>query len=190
VGLAVGAVTGGLAGAMSDYWAAGVGLDFVDDAAKFLQPGKVAVVAEVEEEWVIPVDSAMEAVGGTVFRRDRADIEEAQYQRDVTALRSEVASLQAEYQQATGAAQAKLQAKVAAASARLDEVSRRANHRVDELELEAKAKVRSLEAQLGKAQGEMKDRLEARATRVRHGFHERGAKLKQAWGLAKEAFAG
>jgi len=55
VGMAVGAVTGTLAGSIRDFWVAGVDLDFVEEAEKMLLPGKVTLVAEVDEEWVVPV---------------------------------------------------------------------------------------------------------------------------------------
>lgn len=71
VGVALGAVTGTVAGAIRDFWMAGVGRDFIEETERFLTPGKVALVAEIEEEWVIPVDAALEAVGAQVFRRSR-----------------------------------------------------------------------------------------------------------------------
>jgi hypothetical protein len=71
VGLAVGALTGTLVGAMRDIWVAGVDIDFIAQAQARLQTGKVALVAEIEEEWVVPVDTALEAVGGQVLRRSR-----------------------------------------------------------------------------------------------------------------------
>jgi hypothetical protein len=46
-----------------------VDTDFLADVATALTPGKYAVVADVDEDWVTPVDTRMEAVGGVVFRR-------------------------------------------------------------------------------------------------------------------------
>src|SRR5579871_1603979 len=60
VGMAVGAATGTYAGAIYDMVAAGINMDFVDEASAQLQPGKAAVVAEIEEEWVTPLDTRME----------------------------------------------------------------------------------------------------------------------------------
>ena len=54
LGVVVGAATGSVVGAVRDYWAAGVGLDFIEEATQHLQPGKTALVAEVEEEWIMP----------------------------------------------------------------------------------------------------------------------------------------
>ena len=76
-GVATGAVAGTAARAVRDFWVAGVGLDFIEAATQHLQPGKVALVAEIEEEWVIPVDLALEAAGGHVFRSTRTEVAEA-----------------------------------------------------------------------------------------------------------------
>jgi uncharacterized membrane protein len=47
----------------------GIDYDFVDDVARELQPGKFAVVAEIDEDSTIAVDMHMESIGGKVFRR-------------------------------------------------------------------------------------------------------------------------
>ena len=47
VGVAVGAITGVTVGAVRDFWAAGVGLDFIYEAEKHLHPGTVALVASL-----------------------------------------------------------------------------------------------------------------------------------------------
>jgi uncharacterized membrane protein len=187
VGVAVGAVTGTAAGAVRDFWAAGVGLDFVEDATRQLQPGKVAVVAEIEEEWVIPVDSALEAAGGKVLRRTRTEVAEAHLDHDIAAIKSEIGELESEASQATDAARTRLQARLAGARAGLDAALHRAKQRVDTLKQEADAKADSLGQQLSQVTGDAKSRIEERTKRVRNGYHARSAKLSRAWSLTKEA---
>ena len=51
VGVAVGAVSGLALGAISDVGHARVGADYVEEVSTSLTPGKVAVVAEIEEGW-------------------------------------------------------------------------------------------------------------------------------------------
>jgi uncharacterized membrane protein len=189
VGLVVGAVTGTFAGALRDYWAAGVGLDFIEEAERHLLPGSVALVAEIEEEWVLPLDTALEATGGHVFRRSRTEVEEAQWDHDVAAFRSEIRGLEAEAAQASGEAKTKLQARLAAAKQDLDGAVRRAQQRVETLRQEADAKTDALALQLSQAKGDVKARLEVRMKRVKNAWHARGAKLAQAWDLTKEALA-
>src|SRR5215470_9405106 len=67
VGVAVGVAGGSLIGAIADLDNVGVGTDFLSDVAETLMPGKVAVVAEVDEEWTTPVDTRMETLGGVVL---------------------------------------------------------------------------------------------------------------------------
>ena len=45
----------------------------MDEVSQNLTPGKVAVVADADEEWVTPLDTRMEALGGIVFRRARGE---------------------------------------------------------------------------------------------------------------------
>ncbi len=189
VGVAVGAMAGTIAGAARDVWVSGVGVDFIEDTERHLQPGKVALVAEIEEEWVIPVDTAIEAAGGRVFRRGRAEVVESQLDQDIAAFKTELHELEAEASNAGGEARTRLQGKIDAAKAGLDSAMQRARSRVDALKLEADAKAESLKAQLNQASGDVKARIEDRVRRVKGSYHTRGAKLSQAWDLTKEALA-
>ncbi len=83
VGVAVGATAGTYGGMLYDLANLGVGEDFLDEVAEYLQPGKAAVVAEVWEEWTLPVDTRMEALGGVVFRRSRNEVLDIVIERDV-----------------------------------------------------------------------------------------------------------
>ena len=71
IGLGIGATAGVLAGGVADLHAAGVRADFIDEVSAALTPGKYALAAEISEEWVTPVDTRMEALGGVVFRTPR-----------------------------------------------------------------------------------------------------------------------
>jgi uncharacterized membrane protein len=189
VGMAIGAVTGTVAGAVRDFWAAGVGLDFIEVASQHLKPGNVALLAEIEEEWVIPVDLALEAAGGHVFRRSRSELGEAHYQHDVTALKAEINELEAEASQAGEAAKAQLLTKVAVAKTALDSALHRGQQRLDALKQEADDKAESLRLQLSLAKSDARVRIEGRAHRVRNAYHVRSSKLSHAWQLTKEALA-
>lgn len=189
IGLAIGAVTGTVVGAIRDFWVAGVGLDFIEEISKHMQPSKVALVAEIEEEWVIPVDTAMETLGGEVFRRNRTEVAEAQFDHDIVAFKSEVKELESEASNTSGAATAKLQAKLDAAKLGLEGAVQRAKQRVDALKTEAEIKTDSLERQLSQTTGDMKAKIEDRLKRVERAYHARGAKLSQAWNLTKEALS-
>lgn len=189
VGAAVGASVGTLGGMLYDFAKVGVGGDFLEEVEQHLKPGKVALIAEAEEEWVMPLDSRMEAVGGVVIRRMRDEVLDSQIERDTAALNAEIAELKTEQARANREAKAKLQAKIDAAQARLQAAGNRAKVAAGAMEEEMEAKIRSLKEQAARATGETKARLEARFAEVRSDHKVRAGKLHQAWELTKDALS-
>jgi uncharacterized membrane protein len=189
VGVAIGAYVGTVGGMLYDLAKVGVGEDFLGEVGKQLQPGKVAVVAEVWEEWVMPVDTRMEAEGGVVFRRARGEVLDYQIERDASALKAEVADLKAEYARADKEAKEKLQAKISAAKAKLQATQQQAKAALEGTKREMEAKMKSLKEQMAKAQADRKAKLEKRIAEVQSEYTRRTDKLKQAWELTKEALA-
>ena len=189
VGAAVGAYAGSLGGVVYDLAKAGVGADFLGEVEENLQPGKAAVVAEVWEEWVMPIDTRMEAAGGVVFRRARGEVLDSQIEQDAAALKAEVAELKAEHARADREAKAKLQAKISTAKARLRATRDRAKAAAEATKREMDAKVKSLKEQMAKAQGDAKAKLKAHIAGVQSEYKQRAEKLHQAWKLTGEALA-
>jgi uncharacterized membrane protein len=189
VGVAIGAYAGTVGGMIYDMANLGVGEDFLSDVEKSLLPGKAAVVAEVWEEWTLPVDTHMEALGGVVFRRMRGEIVDAQIERDVTVLKTELAELEAERKQASGEAKAKLQAKIDATKSKLQTMQDSIQARIETSKQEMEAKTKSLQEQAAKAQGERKAKLEKRSAELKADQKRRSDLLKQAWELTKEALS-
>lgn len=179
-GAAGGAAAGTLIGNWSDLFNLGVGSDFLNKAAGQLAPGKTAVIAEIEEDWVIPLDSRMEKIGGTVLRQSRADFEDDQRRQDVNASKAELAALQAEYRQAREEHKAKLRARIDEARARLDAAVARAKARQERLRQETDAKVKILEEQRAKAKADGRARHERRIAELRADYDQRMDKLVQA----------
>jgi uncharacterized membrane protein len=189
VGMAVGATAGVYGGMVYDLANLGVGEDFLTEVSQYLQPGKAAVVAEVWEEWTVPVNTRMEALGGVVFRRSRNEVLDLVVERDVKALKADLADLEAEYKQATGEAKAKLQEQVEATKAKLHAIQDGIQTKIEASQKETEAKVNSLQAQAAKKSGERKAKLEARIAELKADQKRRIEILKQAWELIKEALA-
>lgn len=84
-GVIVGMTVGILLGSSCDLLNIGVGTDFLDKVSRELAPGKAAVIAEVDEDWVTPLNTRMEAIGGTVLREWRSDFEEAGIAKETAA---------------------------------------------------------------------------------------------------------
>jgi len=50
--------------------------DFVQTIARELRPGRAAVLAEIEEDWITPLDTRLEELGGLVIRTWCTDFDE------------------------------------------------------------------------------------------------------------------
>lgn len=188
-GLVLGALTGTIAGSLYDIAQLGIGEDFLAEVSRHLLPGKVAVLAEVDEEWVTPLDTRMEALGGVVFRGARAEFIDAQIEREIAADNAEIANLKAEYNQAVGEAKAKLKAKLDAAQSRLQTRRDLLKEKIDAITREGEAKIKSLQDQAAQMKGDMKAKLEKRIAQERTNHQQRVDKLNRAWQLVKEAAA-
>ena len=178
VGMGIGALVGTAAGEMGDLNIAGLNADFVSEVSGSLTPGKFAVVADVNEDWVTPVDTRMEALGGVVFRTARSQFEADQRSRDVADLKSEIADLKAEHAQTRAENKAKLQGKLDRLNAKLQKKLEEARARSAQIKSETDAKVQALQKQAAKAQGDAKARIEARMAKMREDYDKSTAKLK------------
>lgn len=178
VGLAVGATAGLLAGSIGDLHVAGVDAEFVDNITATLTPGKCAVIADVSEEWVTPVDSSMEALGGTVYRTARKTVEHDQRAQDVAALRTEIDQLKTEHARAQGERKAKLQAEIDKLNAKLEAKLDQAKQRSEQIKSESEAKLQALQKKGAKAQGDIKATLDARVKQIHDDYEQSEAKLK------------
>jgi len=78
-------------GVIADLNNASIGDDFIDDVTRLLLHGRVAVVAEVDEDLTTPVDIRMETIGGMVFRRALSDVKDTGHDEDVEAMKADIA---------------------------------------------------------------------------------------------------
>jgi uncharacterized membrane protein len=139
-GLAIGATAGSLAGGVFDLHNVRIGDDFIDDVSRALTPNKVAVVAEVDEEWTTPVDTRMEALGGTVYRRALSEVTDTVNQEELNAMKADLAQFKAEQAKADTDRQAKIREKVSHLTDRIQAFEQRILDRRRAKESQAKAK--------------------------------------------------
>lgn len=150
-GLAMGAAAGYGAGATSDIDNARIGDDFITDVTKELLPGRVAVVAEIEEDWTTPVDTRMEAIGGTVFRRALSDVQHQIHNERVAAMKADLAQLKAEHAQARADRKGKLEEKINQLDSKIQAQMQAAKERRQAAEREADAKAEILKSKAATA---------------------------------------
>jgi uncharacterized membrane protein len=178
VGVGVGALAGTMAGSLADLYVAGVNSDFLGEVSTILTPAKHAVVADVSEEWVTPVDTRMEALGGVVFRTARQSFEEDRSARDVAELRAEVDQLKAELARAKAERKAKLQAKIDQVNVKLQTKLQQAKQRSEQIKSETDAKVQALQRKAAKAQGDAKAAIDARVTQIKKQYEQAAERVK------------
>jgi uncharacterized membrane protein len=150
-GVAIGAAAGLATGGAADLHNARIGDDFIEDVTKFLLPNKVALVAEIEEDWTTPVDTRMEAIGGSVFRRALSDVKHTIHEENVDAMKADLAQMKAEHAKAHADRKTKLQEKINQLDSKIQAQLQKATDGRKAAERQAQAKVRVLEAKAAAA---------------------------------------
>ena len=150
-GVAIGAAAGMGAGSAVDIDNARVGDDFIDDVTKQLLPKRVALVAEIEEDWTTPVDTRMEAIGGTIYRRALSDVSHQVNNEDVAAMKADLAQLKAEHAQARADRKAKLETKINQLDSKIQDQLQKAKEQRQAAERKAQAKVEILKSKAAAA---------------------------------------
>jgi uncharacterized membrane protein len=197
VGAAVGLGAGTLIGAAFDLTKEGVDQDFVEDAGARLEPGKAAVIAEIDEQWQVPLDTRMEGLGGTLVRRTQMQIEDAYLEREIETAQKELAVLESETVAEVKATQTdkarkqaeKLQAKIDAAKRKVQEKEDELARKLQSVKDEGDQKIAVLEAQKATATAESRTALERRLADMRSDYARRTGRLQEAVDRRKAAHA-
>jgi uncharacterized membrane protein len=197
VGAAVGLGAGTLIGAAFDLTEEGIDRDFVEDAGTRLEPGTAALIAEIDEQWQVPLDTRMEALGGKVLRQTRSQVEDAYADRGLEAAAREVTALEAEKVAQVQAGQTekarkqaeKLQAKIDAAQRKLQAKHSELAAKMQAVKEEGNRKIAVLEAQKATAAAESTALLDERLSQVRSEYGRRSKRLQEALEVRKAAHA-
>ena len=173
VGLAIGMSVGSAAGIIGDLHTSDVDEDFLSDVSTALIPGKHAIVADVDEDWVTPVDTRMEALGGVVFRTIKSTVEDERRSREVAARRAELDQLKAEHAKAHSDRKIKLQAQIEQLRARLEKKLEQNRARSKQAKEQVQAKVQALQNKADQEKGDAKAAIEARIASLRDDYQRR-----------------
>jgi uncharacterized membrane protein len=111
-GLSIGAASGFAFGKAYDAGNARLGKDFVDDVRNAFVPGKVAILAEIRENWTAPVDVRMEQVGGAVFRRSLSYVRHTIEEDNLAAMQADIDQFKAEQSLSASDRKEQLQKKI------------------------------------------------------------------------------
>jgi uncharacterized membrane protein len=172
VGVVLGASWGAVLGGLHDLHRSEVSVEFVDEVSSSLTPGKFALVADISEEWITPLDVKMESLGGQVFRTRKRYVEVDQIKADVATFNAEIAQLNEEMKNVRGEQKAKLQAKVEKLKVKRQERMERAKKQLEQMKKERDIKVEALKKKASNARGETKAAMEARVTQINKDYQE------------------
>jgi uncharacterized membrane protein len=185
VGVAVGAYVGGFGGLMYDLFNAGVSMDFVDEVGSTLTPGKAAVIADVDEMWVTPVDTRLGALGATTFRRVPGEVIDDELIRETDAARQELEQLRAELRESSDQAKANVEKAIHEQQRKLEALVDRVDKTLVQEKAEFEARLATLREQLAQARDDRREQVEARIEELKASHETRKAKLEEARALAK-----
>jgi len=188
VGLAAGFVGGGAAGTLAGFTAGDVSEDLLEDVAKEMKPGTFAVLAEVSEPWTAPVDTRMQALGGTVLRENRGDVVESILEKRSNEQKEWLDEKKSDHQtKKAQRMQANLEQEIADARDQIQRTAEKAKKRLDQTKQEMDEKLKTLQAQAAKAKPDVKKDIDERIAQIRADYEERQQKLSRAWDAAQEA---
>jgi len=187
LGVAVGAYIGGFGGLLVDLFTTGMGMDFVDEVSASLTPGTAAIVADIDETWVTPVDARLAALGGTTYRRYAGDVIDEQLVRETEAARTELLQLGTEMRDTTGQAKANAETAIKRQQQKLEALVARIDKELDRQKTEYEARLSTLQEQREKAKEEHTQRIDARIAELKASHETRKAKLEEARRLAKQS---
>jgi hypothetical protein len=150
-----------------------------------MTPGTVAVVADIDESWVTPVDARLGALGGTTFRRYPGDVVDEELARETEATSKDLEQLNAELRGASGEAKANIEAAIERQRAKLDGLVARVEKTLEERKAEFEARLSTLRAQHDQARAEQRQHIQERIDALKASYDARKEKLEEARQLAK-----
>lgn len=191
VGASIGMGAGAVVGGARDLFELGVSKEFLDSFSGTLTAGKTAVLAEISEEWVTPLDTRMATLGATVMREPRGDFIEYDMHRRVEAQKAELAQRREERAAAKAEKmEGKLEDEIKHAEEKLRRIGDKALSRVEQYKIELDARVNALKEQAAHAKPQAKERIEKRLAKVRAVEQERLRNLERAWKDSQDALRG
>jgi len=157
VGLADGSLSGMALGVVADFDNARVAEDFIEEGLRLFTPNKVALVAEIDEDWTTPLDTRMEGLGGTVLRRALWEAEDTIGERQIAAMKSDLDQMKEEIAQTAGARRDHLQARIAHLEQTIHRKQQKAVERWNGFQARQQAKRKILERKAVAARRAIKD---------------------------------
>ncbi len=187
VGAVAGAYVGTFGGMIYDMFRYGMDMDFVNEVGSSLEPGTVAVIADMDETWITPVETRLAPLGARTFRQVPGDWVDEQLEREAQLASNEMTQLQAELRESAADTKATIQKRVDAQQKKLEDLAVRIDGRIDQSEAEFKARLSTLESQLKGSVLRRKSAIDGRIAELKADQQVRRQKLEHARELSRQA---
>ncbi len=184
---AAGFAGGAWIGTWRDITHLGVGSDFLEEVSRELAPGTTAVIADITEDRVAPLDERMAALDGIVLREWQTEHGEMRLVAEAAARRTEIEHLETERHGASDARKNLLDLRREKAVRRLDGVAARARSELEALARRSDSKLQTLERQAGAASAEARRSIERRIAATAEDRARRERLLTQALEIVRGA---
>jgi len=188
-GLAVGAFAGSMTGLLLDMTNAGVNAEFIDDISDAMKPNSVTLLAEIDEEKTIPLDTKMEAYHGLVFRRLLKETENDQLVREISLNIEEMEHLKTELNDEDAQTEAKIKENLLKTKQKLKILQKRTHTKLEDAKIEYNGKESTLKDQLKAANDHKKEKIKNKQERLKEEYETRFAKLNEASQTVKAALS-
>lgn len=185
-GLALGAFSGSSVGLAYDLYNSGVDAEFVQKVSASMDEGSVNIVAEVYEEWVIPVDTKMSENNGVVIRKLKNEVINDQIDEEIALSQKEFENFKLESQKVSGAAKESLQKYIETAKETLGALKTKTQEKLDKTKVEYESKSAIINTQLKDVSAEHKDRLKNKLVELKISYDEAALKLENSLHKIKE----
>jgi uncharacterized membrane protein len=169
VGLLVGTITGTLASAAFESGHFDFSEDIVAKVKDCLQPGMVAIIAEVYEQGPAFLDNGLEPLGATIYRSNVDDVYDKYLDEQIHEINDKIAAQRKKLKSAITTEKSKIQQKI-------EQSKEKRRHRLAELEQKQKKNIAKIKTSLTE---EKKSRLKDKIYRHQARIAELEEKLKE-----------
>ncbi|SEQ15739.1 Uncharacterized membrane protein [Thalassovita taeanensis] len=187
IGAVAGLAGGVMAGGLYDLYNVGVSNTFVKSITDELSPGKAAVIAEVAETWMTPLDTRMEALGGIVVRSFRHDVEDQQITREIDVQSAEYHRLKSAVSHKAIETEGNLQVRLDATKKTLKNLAHKAEEKIGTLKEELEVRAEIMEKQAKKTSGDVQKRVGEQLAELKDDYESRRDKLEATAKKARDA---
>jgi len=158
-GLAVGAFAGSMTGLLLDMTNASVNAEFIDDVSDAMKPNSVTLLAEMDEDKTMPLDTKMEACNGLLFRRLQKETENDQLVHEISLNIEEMEHLKSELNDEDAQTKVKIKENLLKTKQKLKILQKRTHTKLEDAKIEYNGKASTLKDQLKVANDQKKEKI-------------------------------